>query len=589
MAKEQSLDRRSFIETAAAGSAAGAVLVGASGCGGFLRRGESGEVTIDRRALSSHLEHLDAGLESIRGTRPISRAVETADDPGEPWGGSRQEVDAFIDRGDELARKSLRSLLLAGAVMDLPDEARELPEIRSRVEAMSDEMDEAVFESTALLATCPASEQRAIQDALRNDPDLVMRVAEVVDERGSTRGLGRTGRRRLREISTHISGRLRRQPPSMLFDECVETVERVVERYGVGVTMERWLASEAVAQAFWGETPGDGEHKENKGPEVGEQGADRSAQDGGSDSSAGSDSTVDQHIQALGEPDVARRVAAAQALGAARSAEAIPALSRALRSDASPEMRGWVLRALHQIGTPEARRAMTVAREDSDERIRQLESELSAPSNVSAPDSGGREVQTPGAAEHIAMLSDPDANQRVQAARRLGELRAEEAVVPLARRLSEDERPEVRGWCLRALSQIGTEDAVSAMMLARRDPDSRVSALAQELTAGRTGAARYVAPVDLSEARSSRSREEAVTQASGRGRRVMIAGAGVAGAGAVILAIGGIVLGTGGLGGAYAMTAGGVILVVGLVVLIVGGAIRAQARRRRQATRYGDL
>lgn len=577
---ERSLDRRSFIEKTAAGSAAGAVLVGASGCGGVLRRSSSGENTIDRQALSSQLEHLDAGLESIRGTRPISGAVEKSLALGERR--SNQEVASFLDRGDELARKSLRSLLLAGAIMDLPDEARELPEVRSRVEALSDEMDEAVFDTTALLATCPVSEQRAIQDALREDPELVMRVAEVVDERGSTRGLGRTGRRRLREIGTHISGRLRRQPPAMLFDECVETVERVVERHGLSVTMERWLASEAVAQAFWGVGP-DGdrdEHKEDKSPEIAEQDSEAPNEDRVSDSAAASESTVQQHIQALGDPDVARRVSAARALGELRAAGAVPALSRALRGDASSELRGWALRALHQIGTPEARQAMTVAREDSDERIRQLETELSSSSSAAPSVSRNRAVQTPGAAEFLAMLSEPNVSRRVQAARRLGELQAEEAVVPLARRLREDASPEVRGWCLRALSQIGTEDAVSAMMLARNDSDARVRELATELTSRQAAPTRHVAPVDLSEVEP---REGASSRNSGRVRRAMISGGAVAGAGAVILAIGGIVLGVGAIGGAYAMTAGGVILVAGIIVLIVGGVMRARARRQTAA------
>ena len=246
------------------------MLIGSSGCGGFLRRGSNGEITIDRRALAEHLEHLDAGLESLSATRPISRTVDRY--TGQCEGSEQLAVDEWLHRGDELARKALRSLFLAGAIMDVPEEARDLPEVRSRIVDMSDEMDDALLETAALLSTCPEAEKQRIRDALRHDPDLVMRVAEVVDDGGSARGLERTGRRRLREVATHVSGRLRRQSPSMLFDECVDRVERVTASLGLDENNERWLTDAAVAQMFWGESFDAEDSIESKGPEAAEEG-----------------------------------------------------------------------------------------------------------------------------------------------------------------------------------------------------------------------------------------------------------------------------------------------------------------------------
>jgi hypothetical protein len=88
-----------------------------------------------------------------------------------------------------------------------------------------------------------------------------------------------------------------------------------------------------------------------------------------------------------------------------------------------------------------------------------------------------------GVDEHVQALRSPDVSQRTAAARALGEARSVEAVQPLIRALREDPSPEVRGWTLRSLDAIGTNEANAAIAsAARSDADERVRGLASQLS-----------------------------------------------------------------------------------------------------------
>lgn len=87
---------------------------------------------------------------------------------------------------------------------------------------------------------------------------------------------------------------------------------------------------------------------------------------------------VDGHLETLRSLDPAERIEAIRALGAARSQEAVGPLARVLREDPSPEVRGWAVRSLSEIGTTEARAALAIAAQhDSDQRVRTLANQMS--------------------------------------------------------------------------------------------------------------------------------------------------------------------------------------------------------------------
>jgi hypothetical protein len=93
--------------------------------------------------------------------------------------------------------------------------------------------------------------------------------------------------------------------------------------------------------------------------------------------------SLDELIAALRSPDSAARVRAVQTLGERGDVAAVPHLITIVRSDPIPEVRGWAVRALNDLGTPEARAAVvTASREDPDERVRTMSGTL-----VGAPSS----------------------------------------------------------------------------------------------------------------------------------------------------------------------------------------------------------
>jgi hypothetical protein len=122
------------------------------------------------------------------------------------------------------------------------------------------------------------------------------------------------------------------------------------------------VAGEALAEVEFGAPP--------PPPEPAAQPAEpaQAAPEGGS---------IQVHVDALGAVDVQARVAAARALGDLRDPAAVAPLAQALRSDPSPDVRGWILRALGQINTPEARAAIIgAAANDADPRVRALAAQI---------------------------------------------------------------------------------------------------------------------------------------------------------------------------------------------------------------------
>ena len=132
--------------------------------------------------------------------------------------------------------------------------------------------------------------------------------------------------------------------------------------------------------------------------------------------SSGGSQSIDQLLADLRSPDPNTRVAAIRALGQRREQAAVQPLMGLLRSDPLPEVRGWAVRALHDIGAPEGRAAIvTAAREDPDERVRAMAARLEGVTPAQpAPPPPARPVTQPAYAAPAYAPPPPPRPQRVR-------------------------------------------------------------------------------------------------------------------------------------------------------------------------------
>lgn len=264
-AGEGQLERRSFMGVMAVGTAA----IGASGCGAGALAG----LLDDPGRLAAFLGRLDAGLDELSSASLVSALARHEGAPETDHGPEARE---FLDRSDALSRRFLRALLVSGALHDLGEEERAAPAVRARIDGLCPELDETVAEAMQVLGTCPEPERRALTRAVDERPELVMEVSELLDRQSRSLGLGAAGRRRLRAIGANVSARLRRQPASLLIDECTDEVARLaanlIERDAAPV---RPLRDDSPSKSLWSskelaEGPEEGEGAGETPPASGE-------------------------------------------------------------------------------------------------------------------------------------------------------------------------------------------------------------------------------------------------------------------------------------------------------------------------------
>ncbi len=380
--------RRSFLRvgTLAAGSAAGA---GSSGCSALLMNAIVNN--LDPEAISAFLANLDQGLDEIDERPVIHRALEairgmeTVDD-------ASPRVRARLERAERLGRRILRAMLVAGAYHDLPQEARETAQVLEHLGQLGPEMDETLIEAAQLVASCPQPVRTSVRELLQDDPEVAMRFGELLDGRSGTVGMGRGGRTKLRQTCTYLTGRLSRQPPNLLIDDCLDRIERTVANRGIDVDLWRQVTADGPCHELWDEgveDPFDVETRRAKGPEEGaspEPAPPEAESTVEQASSWASQASQDELAQGLQDVDVQRRVAAIREIGNRQIVAAVPALRRTLRTDASPEARGWTLRALAEINTPAAQSAIEECHEDHNPRVRTLALQLRPPAQPVASD-----------------------------------------------------------------------------------------------------------------------------------------------------------------------------------------------------------
>lgn len=223
------MDRRDVLK---AGVVVGVSGTGCATLGSASAGGDAG--------LTSLLSTLDAARTAIS-EKPLFEAFR---DP------SRPDVDALVQSRAALARKTFRSLALAGAMGDLTPEQRNHPEVQRRVTDSLGEMDEAMFGMTEVLESLSASERSNVGKALREDPTLGMRILGELDQEAVTLGMSSSVRLRLRSAASQVSTRLRLSP-DLAISEYTSKFRKLEARHGARAEAERKIGAALATSLVW--------------------------------------------------------------------------------------------------------------------------------------------------------------------------------------------------------------------------------------------------------------------------------------------------------------------------------------------------
>ena len=189
------MDRRDVLKL---GALAG---VGGAGCASLLNNPAS----VSGGELSGFLSALDGAMAGVMAGKPFDRFFDTASNPA---------LAARARRSEDLARKTLRSMLLVGTVGELPREQMAHEGVQQRLRDHMGEFDDAMFGMTDMLEGLGPTERADVSTALRDDPQLGMRIMGLFDEEAAATGISFTQRTKLRSISAHACARLRQSPDS---------------------------------------------------------------------------------------------------------------------------------------------------------------------------------------------------------------------------------------------------------------------------------------------------------------------------------------------------------------------------------------
>jgi hypothetical protein len=208
------MKRRDFLKWASAAGAA--VATGTA---------EPAEATpLSSVEMSEYLTRLDHQLDGISRGRTIDNLFPGLRPPPEA-----EQVP--FNQGDDLFRKSMRSLLLVGLVHDLPEKSRLHPGVQERLKRSLPEMDESVLGIVDMLQRLTPADRLDIAAAIDADPGLPMRVIEAIDREGRELGVSTKRRMHLRTLGSQVAWRIKHQPLSTVIDDQIDRVQRVMAQH----------------------------------------------------------------------------------------------------------------------------------------------------------------------------------------------------------------------------------------------------------------------------------------------------------------------------------------------------------------------
>lgn len=187
------------------------------------------------------LAELDATLGRMRAGAPNPEVL---------LGASTDSVQ--MQRGHELVVKTFASMHLAATFRELPTDVQARPDVQERMWRAMPEMDDAMLSLTEVMQKLTPAERKALQQRLKDDPELGMRVVEKLDEQAKSVGVNAKRRAQMRAAAAHATWRMTHQSVDSLLDECIDKTRRVVERNGRDAEMQRAVAAKLTELGLFG-------------------------------------------------------------------------------------------------------------------------------------------------------------------------------------------------------------------------------------------------------------------------------------------------------------------------------------------------
>jgi len=266
------MKRREFVKTMAAGAAASASGCAGLGLGRLIPGAEMSMAAMDR-----FLGRFDSGLLAIAQGSMFDEVTAVV---GREHAERRR---ARFEHAEEMGKRAMRSLYVAGMFRDLPEEARLHPGVQERMWRAAPEMEQSVHEMTETLDNLPEEKRMRIKRLLEERPDAVAGIGEAIDRRASEANIPLKRRLHLRRMMFEVGGRLRHSP-TLVIDEYVDKVRRVeawsgdqaeirrrlVARYGEDYLWQLEKRSEEIRRGWqagnYPSYPGPDDYKTNDGP-----------------------------------------------------------------------------------------------------------------------------------------------------------------------------------------------------------------------------------------------------------------------------------------------------------------------------------
>lgn len=230
------MDRRDFLA-----ATAGALILPDIACSSVTHN-VPGRALTDVEA-DEILARLDASLAATGDTRFVSEVV--AEVLGESVSPAQYEA------ADALADLAIRALIIGDAGGLVPRGVAPPAGLVERFAAYAPELGEAVISQTALFERTPLRAKQHIDEAMRAEGGIAMRVGEVLDTHARRTGVSSSGLGKMRRILVDLDARSRSQAFSVVTDEVVTKVRHVAAVRGDEAALAHAIDLNVAASAFW--------------------------------------------------------------------------------------------------------------------------------------------------------------------------------------------------------------------------------------------------------------------------------------------------------------------------------------------------
>jgi hypothetical protein len=193
-----------------------------------------------------------ADLETLARMDVVVRGIRSAKPDPKLYGFPREDT---LHATHELVAKSLGAMHTVATLSELPQDTQRHPDVQRRLWASLPDVHDATMSMADRLDAMTAEERRRVDERIRKDDGLPMRIAEVLDGEAKARGIPDAHRFRMRTIATHIAWRLKTQGAGAVIDDLVGKVDRVIARHGVDAELQRAVAAKVAEAQLFGFPP----------------------------------------------------------------------------------------------------------------------------------------------------------------------------------------------------------------------------------------------------------------------------------------------------------------------------------------------